>query len=308
MHEVEQAAGADPRLDERVKDLKSQFSDPQTLEARARRVVESMALVPAGLTAGPPRAARGRRRVLRLAARRRGRPGVRHAPARRGPRGDHRPRPRAVLISARRPSGGSDNASRRPARAYHEVMPTRSNLQLARIFGIRVGVSVSWFVVLFFLIYWLSGYFHELHRRLAEHRLRGRRRRSARVLRVAHAARARPRARGAQARHPDRRHRPVVLRRAVEDAPRARNRGRGTEDRGRGSRRHARAVPALRRRRCADLRRQHNARSRPHQQRNRQDDAGCSRSLAGLLSSTRCCSCSTSSRRSRSTAAGSPER
>ena len=39
-------------------------------------------------------------------------------------------------------------------------MPTRSNIQLARIFGIRVGVSVSWFVVLFVLIYVLSGYFH----------------------------------------------------------------------------------------------------------------------------------------------------
>ncbi len=39
-------------------------------------------------------------------------------------------------------------------------MPTRSNLQLARIFGIRIGVSYSWFVVLFFLIYYLSRYFH----------------------------------------------------------------------------------------------------------------------------------------------------
>jgi Zn-dependent protease len=29
-------------------------------------------------------------------------------------------------------------------------------MQLARIFGIRVGVSASWFVVLFLLIYWLS--------------------------------------------------------------------------------------------------------------------------------------------------------
>ncbi len=35
-------------------------------------------------------------------------------------------------------------------------MPTRTNFQLARVFGIRVGVSASWFVVLFFLIYWLS--------------------------------------------------------------------------------------------------------------------------------------------------------
>jgi Zn-dependent protease len=33
------------------------------------------------------------------------------------------------------------------------------NLQLARIFGIRIGVSYSWFFVLFFLIYWLSSYY-----------------------------------------------------------------------------------------------------------------------------------------------------
>jgi len=42
--EVEQAAGADARLDARVSQLKEQFSDPATLEVRARRVVESMAL------------------------------------------------------------------------------------------------------------------------------------------------------------------------------------------------------------------------------------------------------------------------
>lgn len=42
-------------------------------------------------------------------------------------------------------------------------MPRRTNIQLARIFGIRIGVSYSWFVVLFFLIYWLSHtYFHEV--------------------------------------------------------------------------------------------------------------------------------------------------
>ncbi|HSZ05377.1 MAG TPA: site-2 protease family protein [Solirubrobacteraceae bacterium] len=35
----------------------------------------------------------------------------------------------------------------------------RTNLQLARLFGIRIGVSYSWFVVLFFLIYWLSNYY-----------------------------------------------------------------------------------------------------------------------------------------------------
>jgi putative acyl-CoA dehydrogenase len=42
--EVEQASGADARLDQRVAKLKGQFSDPTTLESRARRVVESMAL------------------------------------------------------------------------------------------------------------------------------------------------------------------------------------------------------------------------------------------------------------------------
>jgi Zn-dependent protease len=43
-------------------------------------------------------------------------------------------------------------------------MPTRSNIPLVRIFGIRIGVSASWFFVLFFLIYWLSQLFHEVLR------------------------------------------------------------------------------------------------------------------------------------------------
>jgi Zn-dependent protease/CBS domain-containing protein len=42
-------------------------------------------------------------------------------------------------------------------------MGPRGNIQLARIFGIRIGVSASWFIVLFFLIYWLSQvYFKDL--------------------------------------------------------------------------------------------------------------------------------------------------
>jgi putative acyl-CoA dehydrogenase len=44
LDEVREAQGADARLDERVGELEGQFSDPQTLETRARRVVESMAL------------------------------------------------------------------------------------------------------------------------------------------------------------------------------------------------------------------------------------------------------------------------
>ena len=42
--EVEEAKGADARLDTAVSSLKGQFADPATLESRARRVVESMAL------------------------------------------------------------------------------------------------------------------------------------------------------------------------------------------------------------------------------------------------------------------------
>ena len=34
------------------------------------------------------------------------------------------------------------------------------SIQLARIFGIRIGASPSWFLVLLLMIYWLSqGYF-----------------------------------------------------------------------------------------------------------------------------------------------------
>ncbi|HEY4426982.1 MAG TPA: acyl-CoA dehydrogenase family protein [Solirubrobacteraceae bacterium] len=44
LSEVELSRGADPRLDARIDQLKGQFADPETLETRARRVVEGMAL------------------------------------------------------------------------------------------------------------------------------------------------------------------------------------------------------------------------------------------------------------------------
>jgi putative acyl-CoA dehydrogenase len=44
LDEVEQARGGDARLDQRVQKLKGEFTDPQTLETRARRVVEGMAV------------------------------------------------------------------------------------------------------------------------------------------------------------------------------------------------------------------------------------------------------------------------
>src|SRR3954462_7648006 len=36
------------------------------------------------------------------------------------------------------------------------------SIQLARVFGIRIGASPSWFVVLFLMIYYLSGLFDDL--------------------------------------------------------------------------------------------------------------------------------------------------
>jgi Zn-dependent protease/CBS domain-containing protein len=41
-------------------------------------------------------------------------------------------------------------------------MRRSGSIQLARIFGIRIGVSASWFFVLFFFIYVLSGYFQDI--------------------------------------------------------------------------------------------------------------------------------------------------
>src|SRR5205823_7788610 len=47
-------------------------------------------------------------------------------------------------------------------RPYHGGMAPRTNFQLARIFGIRIGVGISWFAVLFFFIFAVTGPFHEM--------------------------------------------------------------------------------------------------------------------------------------------------
>src|ERR671917_2622164 len=36
------------------------------------------------------------------------------------------------------------------------------SIQLARVFGIRIGVDISWFLVLFIIIYWLTDYYQEI--------------------------------------------------------------------------------------------------------------------------------------------------
>lgn len=52
-----------------------------------------------------------------------------------------------------------------PRAAYHEGVVPRRNFQLARVFGIRIGVGVGWFVILgVILVYFaatLTPYFHE---------------------------------------------------------------------------------------------------------------------------------------------------
>jgi Zn-dependent protease/CBS domain-containing protein len=40
-------------------------------------------------------------------------------------------------------------------------MTMRRNIQLARVFGIRIGVGISWFLVLFLYIFLFTPYFHE---------------------------------------------------------------------------------------------------------------------------------------------------
>ena len=41
-------------------------------------------------------------------------------------------------------------------------MAPRANFQLARIFGIRIGVGISWFAVLFFFMYAVTDPFHKM--------------------------------------------------------------------------------------------------------------------------------------------------
>ena len=47
--------------------------------------------------------------------------------------------------------------------AYHPLSVFGGNsIQLGRVFGIRIGVDISWFFVLFLIIWSLSGYFQDL--------------------------------------------------------------------------------------------------------------------------------------------------
>jgi Zn-dependent protease/predicted transcriptional regulator len=49
-----------------------------------------------------------------------------------------------------------------PAAAYDWSVSGGRSIQLARVFGIRIGVDPSWFLVLFLFIWWLSGEYQTL--------------------------------------------------------------------------------------------------------------------------------------------------
>ncbi len=126
LHEVKQAQGANAQLDASVAKLERQFTDPATLEQRARRVVESMALCLQGSLLVRSAPGCGRRRVLRRAPRRRRRTRVRNAARRHRLRGHHRPlapgRLKARgLAQSLRPAAGRTGTSAEPncTWAYH---------------------------------------------------------------------------------------------------------------------------------------------------------------------------------------------
>ena len=88
--EVEQARGADHRLDRHLERLRRELGDFEGIETRARRMVEDDGARPPGLAARPLRRPRRRRRLLREPPRRRLGRRLRHPAARGGVRADHR--------------------------------------------------------------------------------------------------------------------------------------------------------------------------------------------------------------------------
>ena len=94
--EVDEAAGAEPRVDAAAAELRDELGDLEEIESRARRAGRADGARAPGLAARPLRRPGGRRRLLRLAPRRRLGPRLRH-PARRHRLRAHHRAPRAVL-------------------------------------------------------------------------------------------------------------------------------------------------------------------------------------------------------------------
>ncbi len=99
------AGGGDSRLARAIDDLHVDLSEPETLELRARSVVERMALVFQASLTGPFRSQRGVRGLLRLAPRKGGGRRLRD-PSRRNGHHRHPRAPLARLIPPAAPSPG----------------------------------------------------------------------------------------------------------------------------------------------------------------------------------------------------------
>ena len=148
--ELDEAAGADARLDAFVADLRDELGDPAEPGDPARGAWSS--------------AWAWRCRARCWSATPRPRWPTRSAPrAWRATPGWPTARCRPARTSTRSSSATGQNwsapGSAGPIRPP-DHMPPRP-FQLARVFGIRIGVNTSWFFVLFFFIWFLSGNFHD---------------------------------------------------------------------------------------------------------------------------------------------------
>ena len=100
-----------------------------------------------------------------------------------------------------------------PAATIRDMFGGGGSIQLARVFGIRVGVEPSWFLILFLIIWSLTGYYGDLFPGEGTNVVRAGGDLRAAVLRQHRAARAGPRGGGHPQRDQDRGHRPVAVRR-----------------------------------------------------------------------------------------------
>ena len=125
------------------------------------------------------------------------------------------------------------------------------SIQLGRVFGIRVGVDISWFFALFLIIFTLSSYYEDVApgsspfvlATVSAHAL----------LPLDPAARVRPRDRRDPQRHPDPGNRPLAVRRRGEARARLGLTGRRVPRRGGGANRDARDRRRVHGPRRADL-------------------------------------------------------
>ena len=130
--EIDEAAGADPRLDDFAAATRAEFSRPRGDRAARPARGRAHGAVPAGLAARAPRPARGGRCLLRRAPGRRRGPALRHAAARRRRGGDRRA-PHAAGVEADqidscrddRARGREDHRLRRRAWCQHRFARDR---------------------------------------------------------------------------------------------------------------------------------------------------------------------------------------